>query len=237
MVLTDDSTISTPPASPVSHYAQTTAGGAIGYSTANSSGVSVVPHATLSHRGSAGSAASVSSYGSSAASSSKGLSSGVSVSTGLIGRITRVSGTAFGGGGGVSSGGGGGGSRVSAGSGVSRGSSGSGGSGGFGGGIAIAVAAPAQGGVVSVVPVVGNRNYFATQQGEGVAGTPEVYGEDAPGVIVGESAYDVETNSNVDNTIVSSYGQPIGDALWPLLLMAMVYVLWLALARSLCARR
>lgn len=50
--------------------------------------------------------------------------------------------------------------------------------------------------------------------------TPGVYTGDAPGVITGYE------NKTLDNPITTSYGQPIGDALWPLLFFALLYFVY-----------
>lgn len=47
--------------------------------------------------------------------------------------------------------------------------------------------------------------------------TLDVYNGDKPGVITGEE------NGYNDNPSITSYGQPIGDMVWPLLLMVLVY--------------
>lgn len=66
-------------------------------------------------------------------------------------------------------------------------------------------------------PVRSRSGQLASAPG---ASTLELYTEDKPGVIIGEDNY---VN---DNPIINSYGQPIGDMLWPLLLMAVGYALW-----------
>lgn len=48
----------------------------------------------------------------------------------------------------------------------------------------------------------------------------EIYKGDLPGIITGDE------NSVMDNPIITSYGQPIGDALLPLLLLIMIYTLY-----------
>ncbi len=48
-----------------------------------------------------------------------------------------------------------------------------------------------------------------------------VYEGDKPGLITGQE------NSTMDNPIITSYDQPVGDVLWPMLLMALGYVLWI----------
>lgn len=47
-----------------------------------------------------------------------------------------------------------------------------------------------------------------------------VYTGDETGVITGDE------NAHNDNPIIDNYGQPIGDTLWPLMLMALAYLGW-----------
>lgn len=47
-----------------------------------------------------------------------------------------------------------------------------------------------------------------------------VYEGDGPGVITGGE------NAVMDDPIIDNYGQPIGDTLWPLMLMALAYLGW-----------
>lgn len=49
-----------------------------------------------------------------------------------------------------------------------------------------------------------------------------LYTGDAPGVIYGNSTELL----NLDDAIISCYGLPIGDGVWPLLLMVLVYCLY-----------
>lgn len=64
-----------------------------------------------------------------------------------------------------------------------------------------------------------NSGHFAGGRLEGDPGItpPGVYDGNEPGVISGDE------NSTTDNSIITSYGQPVGDALWPLLLFALIY--------------
>lgn len=198
MILTDDG--GEPPLSSfsVQHYGQTTAHGTVGYSTSfGLSSNSTVPVIAHVARNTSYSAPSISSSTSSAVS----LSSGVSVSSGLIGRMTRVSSMSFGGGGGVYSG-------------VVGNSAGAGSSVASGGGgvVAMAVPAPIRFGSSSF-----SKNPLLEDAGTGMG----VYNGDNPGVITGEE------NLVSDNPIVTSYGQPIGDGVWVLLLMVVGYAVWI----------
>lgn len=187
---------------PSRHYGQSSYHGATGYAVSSGSGVSVVSHSTLGHGVS----------GVSGSTGGSGLSGGgVSVSTGMIGHTTKISNVAFGGGGGVYSGGGGG-SGNSGGSG-STGVSGSSGGSGFSGISGL-----------SGIAVLSRGSGTKTVMGLGTtpnSGGLTVYDGDKPGDITGDE------NAVVDNTLVSNFGQPIGDVLWPLLLMALMYVLWI----------
>lgn len=188
---------------PSRHYGQSSYHGATGYTVSSGSGVSVVSHSTLGHGVSGGS-------GVSGSTGESGLSggTGVSVSIGMIGHTTKISNVAFGGGGGVYSGGGGG----SGSSGVSGSTGGSGGTGfsGISGFSGIAVLSRGSG--TKTVMGLGT-----TPNSDGL----DLYEGDKPGDITGAE------NAVVDNTLVSNFGQPIGDVLWPLLLMALMYVLWI----------
>lgn len=205
MILTDDGgkpTLSSVSVSN-SHFGQSSYRGETGYSVASGSGVPVVSHSTLGHSVSGGSGLSGSTRG-------VGLSgsSGSSVSVGMIGHTTHISGSAFGGGGGVYSGG-------SSGGGTSASSVGGGNYGGnYGGGmVAMAMPMPGRVGDVSV-----SKGMMGAAPMSDPA--PGVYTGDAPGDITGAE------NEVLDNPIITSYGQPIGDVLWPLLLMAIVYMVF-----------
>lgn len=202
MILTDDGgkpTLSSVSVSN-SHFGQSSYRGETGYSVASGSGVPVVSHSTLGHSVSGGSGLSGSTRG-----IGLSASSGSSVSVGMIGHTTHISGSAFGGGGGVYSGGGG--------SGSAGGSGSSGLSGGTGGMVAMAMPMPGRVGDVSV-----SKGMMGAAPMSDPA--PGVYNGDAPGDITGAE------NGVLDNPIITSYGQPIGDVLWPLLLMAIVYMVF-----------
>lgn len=59
----------------------------------------------------------------------------------------------------------------------------------------------------------------------GEQGALSVYDGNQPGVIYGLE------NQNLDNAIITCYGLPIGDSLWPLLLMAMAYGLYIIVGK------
>lgn len=126
---------------------------------------------------------------------------------------------------------------------LSKGSSSGGGNGGGGsatggksssGGV---VGAPRASGVTAVAataPKVVRR--ASVNQGSltghlGDLGDLTVYEGDGPGVITGQE------NSTMDNPIVTSYDQPIGDVLWPMLLMALGYVAWVMKRSKECIRQ
>lgn len=189
---------------PTRHYGQSSYTGATGYTVASGSGVSVVSHSTLGHSTSGFSGVS----GLSGTSVSSGLSgaSGSSVSIGMIGHTTKISNVAFGGGGGSGSSGASGSSSSSGVSSLSGSSVGM---------TAMAVPMPSRVGGVS-----NSKTMLGVVPGSSGLG---VYSGDAPGEITGAE------NEVMDNPIITSYGQPIGDVLWPLLLMALVYAVFIFL--------
>lgn len=200
---------------PARYYGQSSYTGATGYSVASGSGVPVVSHSTLGH--------SVSGAAGAVSSGASGLSasSGSSVSIGMIGHTTHISNVAFGGGGGMYSGGGGTGATATTGTSKSTGTP------SFSVGV-IAVAMPVRGGLAEAPQ--GSKTVMGMGTTPNSGGLKEYEGDD-PGVITGAE------NGVVDNPIITSYGQPIGDVLWPLLLMALMYVLWILVGRKVGAGR
>lgn len=123
---------------------------------------------------------------------------------------------------------------------LSKGSSSGGGNGGgsatggksSSGGV---VGAPRASGVTAVAATAPKVVRRASVNQGSLIGKPfgelEVYEGDGPGVITGQE------NSTMDNPIVTSYDQPIGDVLWPMLLMALGYVAWVMKRSKECIRQ
>lgn len=61
------------------------------------------------------------------------------------------------------------------------------------------------------------RRSSMSEPGASTPTIPDVYDGDAPGVITGTENY------NLDNTLIDNYGQPIGDAVLPLMILAMLF--------------
>lgn len=204
-VLTEDSETKTPSATAISHYGQTSYHDAATHP--NSYGRSmpaVVSHPTLDHHTSGGASVSTATSTSSAVH----LTSGAAMSTGLTVHTTQFSETAWGGGGGFGSGSSGGSSASAS------------GGGGYSAPLAVAAnfGSRGGGGAIAMNPGRPVNTWGAPSSKDFDPNITEVYEDDAPGVITGEE------NSTLDNPIVTSYDQPLGDMLLPLLLFAILFI-------------
>lgn len=209
LVSEDDSSNYAPPAVSVPAYTSAPAAQQSSASSSTGSGMPVVAHTTMAdtHAGSGASTPSASSSSSSSSSFGSSFSSG-GWSGGALPTTRVVSGAA--------SGGGGGGGASASGSTSSGGSSSA--------GLSPIAFAPRQSigsGFAMSMPMFSPRQSPLQDQ----LALYTLYTGDEPGEITGDE------NSTLDDSIISCYGLPIGDGVWVMLLMAMVYSMYVFIGK------